>query len=284
MLRQPRAATARATVARAPPQARVVGWQTATSNPEVPPRSSQAEVPPRSSFSRSSTKCAEVVHRRARRPARISSSNARAVVQVPTASLDQHIHCLLLLHRPLRSVITSKQFLDTNSRWLEALDNSTGKLYFVDLPTQQSSWEAPASFMCAARAGLSTSSPVSLSRQTNQPALCPRPFRPLLHLFSPHPPPPTVPATRERHRDRKELALALQKAHADLQVRPRRAAPPSRQRCAHPAVCGTPRRRRVRTLSSPRYGSASRRRLARSRRRRRRLTRCLGVRLRRRAS
>ena len=273
MLRQPRAATARATVARsatgqscgvANSHLKLVGYCCALS-------SWPAEV--RRSCSQE-----------ARRPARISSSHARAVVQVPTASLDQHIHCLLLLHRPLRSVITSKQFLDTNSRWLEALDNSTGKLYFVDLPTQQSSWEAPASFMCAARAGLSASSPVSLSRQTNQPALCPRPFRPLLHLFSPHPPPPTVPATRERRRDRKELALALQKAHADLQVRPRRAAPPSRQRCAHPAVCGTPRRRRVRTLSSPRYGSASRRRLARSRRRRRRLTRCLGVRLRRRAS
>ena len=250
-----------------------MGWQTATSNP--------CGIVAR--YRPGRPKCAEVVHSRGA-SSRISSSHARAVVQVPTASLDQHIHCLLLLHRPLRSVITSKQFLDTNSRWLEALDNSTGKLYFVDLPTQQSSWEAPASFMCAARAGLSASSPVSLSRQTNQPALCPRPFRPLLHLFSPHPPPPTVPATRERRRDRKELALALQKAHADLQVRPRRAAPPSRQRCAHPAVCGTPRRRRVRTLSSPRYGSASRRRLARSRRRRRRLTRCLGVRLRRRAS
>ncbi len=67
-------------------------------------------------------------------------------------SLDEHIHCPLLQHCPYRSVITSKQFLETNSRWLEALDNSTGKLYFVDLPTQQSSWEAPESFMCAARA------------------------------------------------------------------------------------------------------------------------------------
>lgn len=39
------------------------------------------------------------------------------------------------------------EWLETNSRWLEALDPGSGRVYFVDLETQQSSWDAPTHFM-----------------------------------------------------------------------------------------------------------------------------------------
>jgi hypothetical protein len=47
----------------------------------------------------------------------------------------------------MSSVIKTPEWLETNTRWLEALDPSSGKVYFVDLPTQQSSWDAPEAFM-----------------------------------------------------------------------------------------------------------------------------------------
>ena len=39
------------------------------------------------------------------------------------------------------------EWLETNSRWLEALDPGSGRVYFVDLETQQSSWDPPTHFM-----------------------------------------------------------------------------------------------------------------------------------------
>ena len=47
-------------------------------------------------------------------------------------------------------VFQTAEWLETNSRWLEALDPGS-RLYFVDLQTQQTSWDPPEHFMCAAQ-------------------------------------------------------------------------------------------------------------------------------------
>ena len=39
------------------------------------------------------------------------------------------------------------EWLETNARWLEALDPGSGRVYYVDLETQQSSWDPPTHFM-----------------------------------------------------------------------------------------------------------------------------------------
>ena len=38
-------------------------------------------------------------------------------------------------------------FQAINSRWLEALDSSSGRLYYVDRESHETAWEPPESFM-----------------------------------------------------------------------------------------------------------------------------------------
>ena len=50
-------------------------------------------------------------------------------------------------------------WLQVNCQWLEALDPGSGRVYFVELPTQQSSWDAPDGFMCAVLAQINFPNP-----------------------------------------------------------------------------------------------------------------------------
>merc|ERR1712216_533913 len=41
----------------------------------------------------------------------------------------------------------AEKVVEVNSHWLEAMDPGSGKLYFIDLNSQQTSWDPPAHFM-----------------------------------------------------------------------------------------------------------------------------------------